>query len=233
MSEAQWYYAEGQERRGPVGENEVRSMAESGLIRPDTLVWTAGMENWQKASATLPAGIRPAHWGGEAPPPVSRPARREQPEGASAAETGAGGPWQDTRQAGAESAARDPGAPDPDTFMGAVKTCFAKYATFSGRARRPEFWWFALFTFIGSMITGFIDVSIFGTQSESGILSPIFSLAMLIPSLAVGVRRLHDTDRAGWWYFLILVPLIGFIVLLVFFVSRGTEGPNQYGPEPR
>lgn len=230
MSERQWYYAEAQERRGPVDEDQMRGMAESGLIRPDTLVWTAGMENWKKAGETLPGGVRPAHWGGEAPPPVGAP-----PPPAEAGPQGDGaqanrGPWQETRQ---EGGPRDPDAPDPDTFMGAVKTCFSKYATFQGRARRPEFWWFALFTFIGSMAASFLDMAIFGAHSEAGLLSAVFSLAVLIPSLAVGVRRLHDTDRVGWWYLMVFIPLIGFIVLLIFFIQRGTEGPNRFGPEPR
>ena len=111
--------------------------------------------------------------------------------------------------------ARDPDAPDPDTFMGAVKTCFSKYATFQGRARRPEFWWFALFTLAGSMVTSFLDMALFGAASEAGLLGAVFSLAVLIPSIAVGVRRLHDTDRVGWWYLLVFIPLIGFIVLLM------------------
>lgn len=230
MSERQWYYAEGQERRGPVGEDQVRGMAESGLIRPETLVWSAGMENWQKAGDTLPTGVRPDHWGGDAPPPISAPPLQQtgpasQPERAQSRR-----PWQETQR---EAPARDPNAPDPDTFMGAVKTCFSKYATFEGRARRPEFWWFALFTFAGSMVTSFLDVAIFGAASDAGLLSALFSLAMLIPSIAVGVRRLHDTDRVGWWYLMVFIPLIGFIVLLVFFIQRGTEGPNRFGPEPR
>ncbi|MFP1631548.1 DUF805 domain-containing protein [Zhengella sp. ZM62] len=231
MDERQWYYAEGQERRGPVGEDQMRAMAESGLVRPETLVWTAGMENWQKATETLPSGVRPAHWGGEAPPPVSAPPPPATSADASASgPQTARGPWQETQQ---EGMAGDPDAPDPDTFMGAVKTCFSKYATFEGRARRPEFWWFALFTLAGSMVASFLDMALFGAGSEAGLLGAVFSLAVLIPSIAVGVRRLHDTDRVGWWYLLVFIPLIGFIVLLIFFVQRGTEGPNRFGPEPR
>lgn len=233
MSERQWYYAEAQERRGPVGEDEVRGMAESGLIRPETLVWTAGMDNWQKAADRLPAGIRPSHWGGDAPPPVSAPPLERSEAARQPAGADSRGPWQGTGAGSTQGGMRDADAPNPDTFMGAVKTCLSKYATFEGRARRPEFWWFALFTFAGSMVASFLDVAIFGAASDAGLLSAVFSLAMLIPSIAVGVRRLHDTDRVGWWYLMVFIPLIGFIVLLIFFIQRGTEGPNRFGPEPR
>ncbi len=112
-------------------------------------------------------------------------------------------------------------------FSEAVKTCFNKYATISGRARRAEFWWWTLFTMIASAVLSFLEVGI----GLVGVLSGLFSLAVLIPTICVSVRRLHDLDRTGWWYLIILIPLIGFIVLLVFFISRGTEGPNRFGPD--
>jgi len=104
------------------------------------------------------------------------------------------------------------------TFGKSISTCFSKYADFSGRASRSEFWWWALFVFLGSAVTGVI----------SQMLSAVFSLAILLPYLAVAARRLHDTDRSGWLLLLNLIPLIGWIVLLVFYIQEGKE-PNRFG----
>jgi uncharacterized membrane protein YhaH (DUF805 family) len=109
------------------------------------------------------------------------------------------------------------------SFSDAVKTCFSKYVTFTGRASRPEFWFFTLFIIILDIVVTLIDLAI-GSQ----ILSLIVGLGLLLPSITVTVRRLHDTDRSGAWWFIGLVPIIGWIVLLVFLVSSGTPGPNQY-----
>jgi uncharacterized membrane protein YhaH (DUF805 family) len=103
-----------------------------------------------------------------------------------------------------------------------------RYAQFTGRAGRAEFWWFFLANLIISAV-----LSLLGRATVIfAIISLIYSLAVLIPSIAVGVRRLHDTDKSGWWILIGLIPLVGFIVLLVFFVMEGTRGPNKYGPEP-
>lgn len=116
-------------------------------------------------------------------------------------------------------------------FAEAVKTCFSKYATFSGRAGRPEFWWFALFMFIVNIVLNILSMA---SETIGGILSILFVLGTIIPSLAVGARRLHDIDRTGWWQLIGLIPLVGIIVLIVFWVLKGTEGPNRFGtgPEP-
>jgi uncharacterized membrane protein YhaH (DUF805 family) len=105
---------------------------------------------------------------------------------------------------------------------------------FGGRSRRKGYWDFLLFNIIVAIVLAWID-ALLGTFSSSGIgvLSGIYGLAILIPSLAVTVRRLHDIDRSGWWILINLFPLIGSIVLLVFAVSEGTPGNNQYGPNPK
>jgi uncharacterized membrane protein YhaH (DUF805 family) len=110
-----------------------------------------------------------------------------------------------------------------------------KYAVFSGRSRRMEYWYFVLFNIIVSIVLGVIDglLGTSGSYAGAGLLSGIYGLAVLIPSLAVTVRRLHDTDRTGWWILIALVPLIGVIVLLVFALLEGTPGNNQYGPNPK
>ena len=115
-----------------------------------------------------------------------------------------------------------------------------KYAVFSGRARRKEFWMFVLFNMIFAFVAGLID-GIFlpnlgidaGGGAKIGLLGAIYSLAVLIPGLAVAVRRLHDTNRTGWWYLIVLIPFIGAIILLIFFVQDSQPGDNKYGPNPK
>ncbi|RZQ56045.1 DUF805 domain-containing protein [Pseudidiomarina tainanensis] len=110
-----------------------------------------------------------------------------------------------------------------------------KYAVFSGRARRSEYWFFVLFNVIIGFVLGFIDgiLGLGNPEAGVGVLGTIYSLAVLIPSIAVGVRRLHDTDRSGWWLLIGLIPLIGAIVLIVFFVMDSTPGDNRFGPNPK
>jgi len=109
-----------------------------------------------------------------------------------------------------------------------------KYAVFSGRARRKEYWMFVLFNMIIALVLAFIDGAA-GLAGETGIgpLYSLYCLAVLIPAIAVGVRRLHDTNHSGWWFFILLVPFIGAIVLLVFFVQDSQAGDNKYGPNPK
>lgn len=114
-------------------------------------------------------------------------------------------------------------------FQTAVRTCFEKYATFHGRARRPELWWFVLFMIIANMVLAILDNGLFG---GAGILSGVFSLVVLLPSLAVGARRLHDTGRSGWWLLLLLIPVIGALVLIWFYIQPSDPHPNYYGPAP-
>ena len=114
-------------------------------------------------------------------------------------------------------------------------TVLKKYAVFTGRAQRAEYWYFVLIYTIIYFVLGFVD-RMFGAtrlQEGPGLLAGIFVLATLIPSLAVGARRLHDTNRSGWWLLISLVPLIGWIVLLVFTVQDSTPGDNRFGPNPK
>ena len=110
-----------------------------------------------------------------------------------------------------------------------------KYAVFGGRSRRKEYWYFVLFTVLISIVLSIIDAVLGtpGAEGGAGLLSGIYSLAVLIPSLAVSIRRLHDTGRSGWWILISLVPLIGTIVLLVFTVQDSQPGDNEYGPNPK
>jgi len=110
-----------------------------------------------------------------------------------------------------------------------------KYFVFSGRARRKEYWMFFLFNLLATIVLVFIDsaIGMYSAENGIGLLSGLYSLAVLIPSISVGVRRLHDTGKSGWWMLIALVPFIGSIVLLVFFVLDSDPGSNQYGPNPK
>jgi len=111
-----------------------------------------------------------------------------------------------------------------------IKTCFSKYATFSGRASRSEFWLFQLFTFLGSIATLIIDVMILGFSLDdaSSPTNLIFLLIVIIPSVAVGCRRLHDLNKSGWWQLLYLT-IIGIILLIIWWATQGENKKNKFG----
>jgi uncharacterized membrane protein YhaH (DUF805 family) len=119
-----------------------------------------------------------------------------------------------------------PTAPLGNPLVGYWKqVVLERYAQFTGRARRAEYWWFSLATLIVGVV-----LSVLGAVSSIFlILYYVYALAVLIPSLAVGIRRLHDTDRSGWWLLIALIPLVGAIVLIVFLATDSTRGTNQYG----
>jgi uncharacterized membrane protein YhaH (DUF805 family) len=103
------------------------------------------------------------------------------------------------------------------------------YLNFEGRARRQAYWMFVLFNIIIALALGFID----GLLGIGGILGFVYGLAIFLPGLAVAVRRLHDIGKSGWWLLIGLVPIIGFIVLIIFAVTDSQPGTNQYGPNPK
>jgi uncharacterized membrane protein YhaH (DUF805 family) len=114
------------------------------------------------------------------------------------------------------------------TFGTAVSSVLTQYTGFSGRARRSEFWWYTLFAFVVYLVVALVDAAM-----KTTLLGLIVSLGLLLPTLAVTVRRLHDTGRSGWWLLIGLVPLVGAIVLLVFYCQDSTPGANEYGPNPK
>jgi uncharacterized membrane protein YhaH (DUF805 family) len=119
------------------------------------------------------------------------------------------------------------------------------YAVFSGRARRKEYWWFSLFNFIFILVLDGIDLFVIAPHIHSLILPIVYTLtivssltiiyilAVIVPGIAVGVRRLHDTNRSGWWYFIGLIPIVGSIILIVFYAMDSQPGDNRYGPNPK
>ena len=121
------------------------------------------------------------------------------------------------------------------TFGQAVKSCFNQYCGFKGRASRAEFWWFTLFTDIVGFVLVFVD-GLLITSTENAFFAQLgfrglFWLGVFLPALAVTARRLHDTDKSGWWMLLYLT-IIGGIVVFIFTLLRGNEGSNKYGEDP-
>jgi len=113
-------------------------------------------------------------------------------------------------------------------FAQAISSGFSNYVTFSGRAIRSEYWYWVLFIVLGEIVTMIIDVAL-----GIGFITGLFGLATVLPSLAVAIRRLHDIDRSGWWILLALIPLVGAIILIIWHCTKGTPGPNRFGPEAR
>lgn len=116
----------------------------------------------------------------------------------------------------------------PRSFGTAISMCFSKYVTFAGRAPRAEYWFFALFCVLVNIALGVLTAIV---GDAGNIVSLLFALAIFLPGLSVTVRRLHDTDRSGWWYWIVLIPLVGIVLLIVWLCTRGTRGPNRFGPE--
>jgi uncharacterized membrane protein YhaH (DUF805 family) len=117
-------------------------------------------------------------------------------------------------------------------YLAALK----KYAEFSGRARRAEYWYFVLFNFLILIALNVISVALKGVTGLGtlfGIILSLYALAMIVPGLAVSIRRLHDTNRSGWWLLIDLIPFIGLIVILIFTIEDSQPGTNQYGPNPK
>ena len=117
------------------------------------------------------------------------------------------------------------------TFQQSIQTCLNKYADFNGKASRPEYWWFFLFTLIVGVITGILDAVIFSGFTETvgtGPLRLLFNVAIIVPGLAVGARRLHDKNRSGWWQLIVLTG-IGIILLIIWWASVGKNKKNFHG----
>lgn len=112
-------------------------------------------------------------------------------------------------------------------FISALK----KYAVFNGRARRAEYWNFTLFSVLISLVLAILETS--SGVGEDGYLSGLFNLAILIPSIGVTVRRLHDINKSGWFILLSFIPIIGWILMIVWLLTKGDEGVNKYGPNPK
>jgi uncharacterized membrane protein YhaH (DUF805 family) len=115
------------------------------------------------------------------------------------------------------------------SFQEAVVSCFRQYAGFSGRARRSEFWWFWVFAILVSAVLGIIDQAL---GSKTGVLTAIFPIVILLPSLAVAVRRLHDGGHSGWLLLIGLIPILGWVLILYWYIQPTQPMANRHGPVP-
>lgn len=119
------------------------------------------------------------------------------------------------------------------TFKQAIQSGFANYVNLSRRSTRSAFWFWQLFIWIAGLVFSVFDSALFGTSFlDTGILGAVFMLATFLPGFAVAIRRLHDTDRSGWWLLLVLLPLIGILVLIYFWVQPTQARDNRFGPVP-
>ena len=122
-----------------------------------------------------------------------------------------------------------------------IDTIKNRYAQFTGRASRSEFWYFALFYFLLDVAAIIIDTYLLNPvlgivpkqAGQGGVLQMLFALALLVPSIALGIRRLHDIGKSGWWYLLVFIPVIGWFVLLYFYILDSQPGSNQFGENPK
>jgi len=204
-----WFFAENGGQHGPFTREQMAGFARGGRIAPETLVWAQGAPGWTPLRESPLRDLFPA----AAPPPL--PQYAPQPGYGQQAYASPQG-W----------------VPSPSLGFGeAISSCFSQFATFRGRARRSEFWYFQLFAVLVSFVTGMIDFAAFPEEAMEGLspASTLASLVLFLPGLSVLVRRLHDTDRSGWNFWWLLIPLVGWIVVLVFVLQRGTDGPNRFG----
>ena len=118
-------------------------------------------------------------------------------------------------------------------FVDAVKSVYSNYFNFQGRARRSEYWWFTLFYMLIYIPLYVLMVALPDAAAIFAVIMLVFILGSFLPYLAAMIRRLHDTGRSGWWYFISFIPLVGAIVLIVFLVGDSEAGENKYGPNPK
>lgn len=183
-----WHYERDGGRIGPLSEAEVYEEIAGGNIGPETLVWHEGMDEWEEAQQHF----QPQDQTARSVPVVERTQRAPRVD------------------VGAEGSG---GAAPPRGFKDAIEVCLAKYMDFTGRASRSEFWFFALFTLAVGFVASIFDAALFAPGSI-GLIGLVASLALLIPGWAVGVRRLHDTNRSGMWYGVFLVLATGFSIYI-------------------
>jgi uncharacterized membrane protein YhaH (DUF805 family) len=217
---AAWYYVSDSEKHGPLSVEQMTDLIRTGSLDADTLVWSSDMAEWTPL-ARSPLGELAQSGGLADARPATAPSSAATTAGARAQTAAAPsvGPTAvaDRRVSG---------------FVDAIATCLRQYATFSGRAARPEYWYFVLFNIMVAIASTVLDVMIFDPTAEFSPINSLTSLALLLPSLAVAARRLHDVDRTAWWILLFLIPVIGWLIAILFLVQRGSPGTNRFGPPP-
>lgn len=224
-----WFYETNGQRSGPVSLQVIRSLSRKGVITKTTLVSDGSQNDWvpfshvegQLTVSTVATAPSPA--------PIATPTTATGQQGSVPMFSPAAGQ-------SATSVSTAPGQHMRSGVTGfgeAISICFSKYFMFSGRANRAEYWYFQLFALLVNLllalVIGLSATAISTIAAIVPLIMLIFQLALFIPLLSVSVRRLHDTDKTGWWLLIGLVPIVGFIVLIVFFIQRGTLVANRYG----
>lgn len=245
MSDIKWYYAAGQEQRGPLNDADMAVFISEGTVHPQTMVWHQGMTDWQPAQAVLPSSLIPPSWAGQttlAPPPIASSAAGGAVNQAGQAGRALGQRVSQTigqslGRVGIDFSTGDNGSGEyhhPTEYLYVIKTVLNRYVQFSGRARRMEFWLWTVSVWV-VLVVGFGLAAATGVvlgEIVAGLLSMLVSLlalAIMLPSLAVSVRRLHDTGRSAWWLLIMIIPF-GSLVLLVLYMLPSKPENNQFGP---
>jgi len=209
-----WYYLLNDTRIGPVEGSEIERLVSQGSVTAHTPVWCDGLDGWEEAGNHF--SISEGFSGPPPVPPRSPSARRATSEssGGHGAIVGSIGLY---HGASARS------------FGEAISVCFNKYVTFSGRASRSEYWYFFLFCILLGLATAVVDMVIFGVANELSPVNALTSLALFLPSLAVAVRRLHDTNRSGWWIGGFWPGLLGFAVVIGMIAAANPYAGDAIG----
>lgn len=210
MDNTLFYYVSEGQQQGPVSTQELLNLARYGKISGNTLIWRQGYAQWiPLKESELDLSFLP--------PPIT-PSKAVVTL-----------PQIKTVQTEEFSMKNNSEPTQKNIFSNYYLGTLAKYATFSGRASRQEYWFFTLFNLLISFSLGLIDALL----QTGEIFSSLYSLAVLLPSLAVACRRLHDIGRTGWWLLLALIPLLGWIILIIFHCLDSEAGTNQYGENPK
>jgi uncharacterized membrane protein YhaH (DUF805 family) len=207
----QWFYIAGNDRKGPYSSDQMKALMKAGVMNRQTLVWTVGMEDWSNLNTTPFSGDVQT-----IPPEIPQQTPPEIPQ------------WIPTQTARADTAPSAQVESKSEDFFSSISSCFDNYFTFSGRAKRSEFWYFKLFIILGTLLSILLDAFIFGKDDPIFITTILFMIIVTLPGISVSVRRLHDIDRTGWWYLLLSVPFLGIIILIIFWCQPSTHGMNRY-----
>ena len=221
-----WYFAKSGVSNGPVSLEDLHRDLQSGVLGPETLVWNPSIPNWRPASEMAELRV--------SPPPLptshslatkdSTPATMTKSIQGSAVSASwpplgpESSPPQNPRQIGPDGLYS---AAPSRSFREAISICFNEYLTFSGRASRSEYWFFYLFTVLMGVVCSLLDA--FGTGGRGAPFSLIHAITLTLPYLAVTVRRLHDTERSGWW---LIAPPLGLIAIVLIFTLIGAGAPS-------
>lgn len=218
-----WYYMQNEKQVGPVDDNELRQLAQSGAINAQTPVWKNGMADWMAAATVgeLTEMFKNS--------PPTEPVLPQGPPSFPPPNTA--GQSAGYAQNGNRTVHND------DSFFSYYGACWKKSSTLQGRSRRKEYWAWGVVNMLIYILLDLMAVALSSISQEAifVVLIPywIYFIASICPNICVYVRRLHDMDKNGWLVLLVFIPIVNLILLLVMGIIDGTPGPNRYGPDPK